>query len=137
MPKSLHELDKSLYDGSCCQDKKSKREDRMLKIGYGALPVVKYAHFHMPLYRFPFSLFITVFLPLWILGILNVSTFYSQDENLTTKIDNVANILFAYFTLLELIRQVIPKRPNLTVLEVMIYTQMFTPFLTIIQGIYQ
>jgi hypothetical protein len=61
----------------------------------------------MPLYKHPLSTVTTVFIPLWILGIINLAIFY-QSPDLSGRIAAIATIALAFIALIPTIREQIP-----------------------------
>ena len=61
------------------------------------------AHFIMPLYKQPFSSIVTIFLPLWLLSILNLGVFF-QGTDLADRIASLSGLLIAFVALIPTIR---------------------------------
>ena len=66
-----------MYNCSFLDLQKPKKFPHTEAIQENSLPHVGFAHIHMPIYRLPYSVFTTIFIPLWILSVLNLSIFYS------------------------------------------------------------
>ena len=73
----------------------------------------QYAHFTVPLYKYPTVTIVTIFLPLWLLGIINLGIFF-QDNNLADRIASIAALMIAFVALIPTIRHEIPPSPQVT-----------------------
>jgi len=51
------------------------------------------------MYRFPFNSLINLFVPLWILGFINLLVFF-QDEDLGARVGSIATLMLAYIAFL-------------------------------------
>lgn len=67
----------------------------------------QYAHFIMPIYKYPLATLSTIFFPLWMLGIINIGIFF-QDEVLGKRFLNIAALMIAYVALIPTIRDEVP-----------------------------
>ena len=72
-------------------------------------------------------------MPLWILGFINLLVFF-QDSNLGDRLANIAAILIAFSALIPTIRSQVPPAPQITLVEVMIYLEIGTSILGLIQS---
>lgn len=73
----------------------------------------QHAHFTIPLYKFPFVTLFTIFIPLWLLGIINLGIFF-QDTGLGDRIGSLAALMIAFVALIPVIREALPPNPNIT-----------------------
>ena len=55
----------------------------------------------------------TIFLPLWLLGIMNLGIFF-QDNGLADRIGSLAGLMIAFVALIPVIRSELPPNPNIT-----------------------
>jgi hypothetical protein len=62
-----------------------------------------FSHFHIPLYKDPWVSLLVIYLPLMILGVINMSIFF-QDNALSDRLANIATLLIAIVGMIELIR---------------------------------
>jgi uncharacterized membrane protein YqjE len=58
----------------------------------------------MPLYKHPLSTLTTVFIPLWILGLINLVIFFQSPE-LSGRLAAIATISLAFIALIPTIRE--------------------------------
>ena len=58
----------------------------------------QYAHFEIPLYRHPLVSLLTIFLPLWFLGFLNLGIYF-QEYSLADRIASIATVMIAYVSM--------------------------------------
>jgi hypothetical protein len=72
----------------------------------------QYAHFNIPLYKFPYVAMATIFLPLWLLGIINLGIFF-QDHNMDDRIGSLSALMIAFVALIPTIREEIPPNPSI------------------------
>ena len=78
--------------------KQSSMDDDSMRVKH-----FQYAHFTIPLYKFPTVTIATIFLPLWLLGIINLGIFF-QDNNLADRIASIAALMIAFVALFPTIR---------------------------------
>ena len=62
----------------------------------------------------------TIFLPLSLLGMINIGIFF-QDNGLADRLGTLAGLMIALVALLPVIREQIPPYPNLTFVEGLVY----------------
>ena len=55
----------------------------------------QYATFNIPLYKFPASSFVTVFIPLWLLGLINLGIYF-QDGTLSDRLGSIIALMLAF-----------------------------------------
>lgn len=84
-----------------------------------------HAHFHVPLYKFPFVPFTTILVPLVILGIFNLAIFF-QSRDLGDRINNLSALMIAFIGIIPVIRESIPPSPNITRIEQLVYLEIVT-----------
>lgn len=58
----------------------------------------------MPLYKYPLVSIITIFLPLWLLSIINLGIFF-QEPGLGDRIGSLSTLLIAFVALIPTIRE--------------------------------
>lgn len=63
----------------------------------------QYAHFNIPLYKFPIVAMATIFLPLWLLGIINLGIFF-QDYSMDDRVGSISALMIAFVALIPTIR---------------------------------
>jgi hypothetical protein len=76
-------------------DKLNSEKDKIEQFQYG--------HFLIPIYRYPLVSIATIFLPLWLLAVINLSIFF-QDTSLGDRIGSISAIMIAYIALIPTIR---------------------------------
>ena len=91
--------------------KKEKGEPKQNKIDYSVVKPFCYAHFEIPLYKFPGVTLLTIFFPLWLLGILNLGIFF-QSVGLADRIGSLSGLLIAFVALIPVIRSELPQSPD-------------------------
>ena len=80
------------------------------KVSYEAY---KYACFKLPLYKFPLDSIVIIFLPLWLLAVLNLGIFF-QSYVLADRLMNIAALMIAFIALIPTIRERLPPSPSIT-----------------------
>ena len=70
------------------------------------------AHFSVPLYKYPFVSLATIFIPLWLLAIINLAIFF-QGSLLGERIASIAAVMIASVALMPTIRSQIPPNPQI------------------------
>lgn len=72
----------------------------------------QYANFLIPLYKYPLVSLATIFLPLWLLAIINLGIFY-QNTSMGDRVGSIAGIAIAFVALIPTIRDNIPPNPRI------------------------
>ncbi len=107
---------------------KSKEDKKIVDIKY-----FKYAYFNIPMFKSPFNSLITVFVPLWLLGLINLGIYF-QDENLSDRIGSIIGLMLAFIAYIPTIRSAIPPSSSIVFMEVMVYLQSLASFATFIHS---
>lgn len=94
---------------------------------------IQYAHFHIPLYKFPFVPLFIVLVPLALLGVINIAIFF-QDYSLGDRVGNIATLMIAFVGMIPVIREQIPPTPYVTLIEIFIYCEIFTALLCLVHS---
>ena len=85
-------------------EKKKKEEDDT------KIKNFQYANFRIPIYKFPGSNLVSIFIPLWVLGFINLLVFF-QDTVFSTRIATIATLTLAFIAFIPTINESIPKTP--------------------------
>ncbi len=93
-----------------------------------------YAHFTIPLYKYPVPTLSTIFLPIWILNLINIAIYFSAPD-LSNRLSSVATLMIAYVALIPTVRSKIPANAAPTFVEILVYFQALISMLSVIQGI--
>jgi hypothetical protein len=94
----------------------------------------QYAHFNVPLYKFPIVALATIFLPLWLLAIINLGIFF-QDNTLADRIASIAALMIAFVALIPTIRDQIPPNPRIVFIEILVYFETLTSLFALIHSL--
>jgi hypothetical protein len=70
----------------------------------------QYVHFRIPLYKYPGANLVSIFVPLWVLGFINLLIFF-QDSALSGRIAAVATLTLAFIAFIPTINAQIPQTP--------------------------
>jgi hypothetical protein len=73
------------------------------------------AVFETGIYRFPANTLLMIFIPLWLLALINLAVFF-QNHEIKNRIANIATLLVAYSAFLPTVRSKIPPSPNITLI---------------------
>ena len=95
----------------------------------------RYAHFKIPLYKYPIQSLLEIFVPLAILAALNLATYYQDSNVLADKIASIATITLALIAFIPTINEKIPPTNDFKLIQLIIYLQVFTTFLTLLDSI--
>ena len=109
-------------------------ENEMFKMVFKKPKHFQYGHFTIPLYKFPTVTIATIFLPLWLLGIINLGIFF-QDNGLADRIASIAALMIAFVALIPTIRSEIPPSPSITFVEILVYIETLTSLLCLIHSL--
>jgi hypothetical protein len=80
----------------------------------------QYVHFRISLYKYPGVNLISIFVPLWILGIINLFIFF-QERVLADRIAGIATLTLAFIAFIPTINDKIPQTPNIKLVEILVY----------------
>jgi hypothetical protein len=72
----------------------------------------QYAHFRIPLFKNPAISVFSIFVPLWIIGFINLFIFF-QERGLSGRIASVAVLTLAYIAFVPTINDQIPQTPTI------------------------
>ena len=89
------------------------------------------AIFNLGIYRYPANTLLMIFIPLWLLTLINLAIFF-QSYEIKNRISNTATLMVAYIAFLPTIRSKIPPSPNITFIEIITYTLFSTSILCLI-----
>ncbi len=70
----------------------------------------QYAHFRIPLYQYPISNLVNIFLPLWVLGFINLLIFF-QNIDLSGRLAVISTLTLAFIAFVPTINEKIPQTP--------------------------
>jgi hypothetical protein len=80
----------------------------------------QYAHFRITMYKYPGVNLISIFVPLWILGLINLFIFF-QERALANRIAGIATLTLAFIAFIPTINDTIPQTPNIKLVEILVY----------------
>lgn len=83
--------------------KLTKEEDSKIKN-------FQYVHFRIPLYQYPGANLINIFIPLWVLGFINLLIFF-QDMDLGGRLGIISTLTLAFIAFVPTINEKIPQTP--------------------------
>lgn len=72
------------------------------------------------LYRHPGVSIITIFVPMWILGLITLMIFF-MSESFDNRIINTATVYISFATYFQVIRSVLPKSSHISLMEIFVY----------------
>lgn len=93
----------------------------------------QFAQFRIALYKYPGSSILSIFVPLWILGFINLFIFF-QDRTLSDRIAAIATLTLAFIAFIPTINEQVPKTPQLKIIDMLIYLEVFASVLCLIQS---
>lgn len=98
------------------------------KLGY-----YQYAHFVIPMYKYPFISMFTIFFPMWSLSLYNLLMYY-QGTDMSMRISNGATLILSLFAYIPTIREQLPDTPNILLAEILVYSIASTLHLTLVES---
>lgn len=108
-------------------DEKKKKDDHKIKH-------FQYVHFRIPMYKYPGTNLISIFVPLWVLGFINLLIFF-QDITLAGRIGAIATLTLAFIAFIPTINDQIPTTPNIKLVEILVYMETVASILCLIQSL--
>jgi hypothetical protein len=93
----------------------------------------QYAYFNLPIYKHPFETIVTGFLPIWLLGLINLGIFF-QDENLNDRLGSIIGLVVALITYIPIIDATCPPTPKLFMAKLMVYLEICAVLCTFIHS---
>lgn len=121
------------HDKERDEGKEEKKEEGKKKKKPKLKPF-QYAHFRIPMYKYPATSLIQIFIPLWLLGFINLAVFF-QDAGLADRIASIATLALAYIAFLPTINESIPETPSILLVEILILIETICTVLTLVQSI--
>lgn len=94
----------------------------------------RHAHFNVPLYKMPMNSISIIFIPLWLLGIINLGIFF-ENEDLGNRIQGISGLMIAFAALIPTIRNQIPPHPGWIFIEILVYLEAGTCLLALFHSI--
>lgn len=89
--------------------------------------------FNIPLYKYPVMDALTIFIPLVLISILTLFSF-SQGPDYNDKIGNIATLMIVYVGLIPVINDSLPPTTSVTLIDLVVYSQLFNNLLCLIRG---
>ena len=94
----------------------------------------QYAHIRIPLYKHPGVNLFEIFVPLMILGFINILVFF-QENILADKLAIIATATLAFIAFIPTINEAIPNTPEIKLMDILIYMEVLTTILTMIDSL--
>jgi hypothetical protein len=83
----------------------------------------------------PTTTILTVFIPIWLLGVINIAIYFQKTE-FKDRIANLSLVILAYMAFFPTIRDKIPPSPNFTIIDIILYALLLTSLLSLISSGY-
>jgi hypothetical protein len=93
----------------------------------------QYVHFRVPLYKYPVSSLVSIFIPVWVLAFINLTIYYTDITVVADRLAGVATITLAFVAFFPTINERIPQTSIVKLVEIILYLQVGTTFLTLIE----
>jgi hypothetical protein len=94
----------------------------------------QYVHYRIPLYKYPGANLLSIFLPLWVLGFINLLIFF-QDNRLADRIAVIATLTLAFIAFIPTINEQIPETPYVKLVEILVYIETAANILCLVQSV--
>ena len=78
---------------------------------------------------------VEIFIPLWILAAINLGIYYQESNVVADKIASIATVTLAFVAFLPTINEKIPQTAIVKLIEMIIYFQIGTTFLTLLDSL--
>ncbi len=88
----------------------------------------------MPIYKFPYVSIAVIFLPLWLLAIINLVIFF-QENNLAERVASISTVMIALVALIPTVRSQIPPYPKIVFIEFLVYAITSTSLLVLLESL--
>lgn len=105
--------------------KSHKKEDQ--------IQCFQYAHFRIPIYKYPGMSILTIFVPIWILGLIGLMVFF-QETSFSGRLATIATLALAFVAFLPTINDSIPQTPHLKLVDILILMELAALVLLIIES---
>jgi hypothetical protein len=93
----------------------------------------KVVTFNIPFYKYPIMDSLTIFIPLVLITILTLFTF-AQGPDYNDKIGNIATLMIVYVGLVPVINDSLPPTTSITLIDLVVYSQLIINILCLIRG---
>ena len=97
------------------------------------LTYFQYAHFKIPVFQYPMNSVLVVFIPLWLLGLIGLFTFF-QEQSFGGRLATIAVLVLAYVPLISTINEKFPPSPKIKLIEILIMAELFATVLLLVQS---
>lgn len=94
----------------------------------------QYVHFRIPFYQYPISNLVNIFVPLWVLGFINLLIFF-QDPTLADRLAIISTLTLAFIAFVPTINEKIPQTPYIKLVEILVYTLALATVLCMIDSV--
>lgn len=75
----------------------------------------------------------TIYLPVLLLAIISLAVFF-QDFSLSGRISSIATLMVAYTAFLPTVRESIPPSPNVTMVDIILYSLISTCLMCLVRS---
>jgi hypothetical protein len=93
----------------------------------------QYAHFRIPIYKYPAVSILTIFIPIWILGLIGLFVFF-QEPTLSARLATIAVLALAFVAFLPTINESIPQTPTVKMIDILVLMQLTAVILLIVES---
>lgn len=93
----------------------------------------QFTHFRIPIYKYPGLSILTIFIPIWILGLIGLGVFF-QEQGFGARLATVAVLILAFVAFLPTINNSIPQSPNIKLVDLLILLQITSTILLLVES---
>jgi hypothetical protein len=93
----------------------------------------QYAHFRIPVYKYPGVSILTIFIPIWILGLIGLFVFF-QEPAFGARLATVAVLALAFVAFMPTVNASIPKTPEVKLVDLLIVMELAGVILLLVQS---
>lgn len=108
-----------------------EEEEKVEKHNKKGIRPYQYTHFRMPIYKHPGLSILTVFIPIWILGLIGLCVFF-QEQGFGSRLATIAVLVLAFVAFLPTINSSIPPSPDIKLVDLLILMQLASTIILLV-----
>ena len=108
-------------------------EEKVEKHNKKGIRPYQYTHFRIPIYKHPGLSILTVFIPIWILGMIGLCVFF-QEQGFGARLESIAVLVLAFVAFLPTINSSIPPSPDIKLVDLLILMQLASTIILLVES---
>jgi hypothetical protein len=93
----------------------------------------QFAHFRVPIYKFPGISILTIFIPIWIIGLIGLFVFF-QEAAFGARLATVAVLALAFVAFVPTINASVPRTPEVKLVDILILMELAAVILLLVES---